>query len=203
MAHKTVLKTETLTGTRTLTAAEGVKYYAFHLDPGGADRTVVMPSETLLSGHAVVLANTADGTEYLTVVASDTTTVVGYLAPGDRAEFICSGTLWSARDRRRGLVLTETLAGARVLTGAEVLKTAVMALDPGGASRNVDLPATSYLLAGVQVTLINTADAAETLTVRLTGGGSTVATVDQNEHVILTCYSATAGSWVGSVSKAT
>jgi hypothetical protein len=90
-----------------------------------------------------------------------------------------------------------------VLTGAEVLKSSVIAFNTGGASRNVDLPATSYLLAGVQFTLINTAGAAETITLRLTGGGATVATIDQNEHAIVTCYSATAGSWVGSVSKST
>lgn len=203
MAHRTQFKSETLTGTRTLTTAEGRGYWAFYLDPGGASRTVVMPSETNCSGHAVTIVNTADGSEYLTVVNSDTSTVVGYVAPADKRMFDCNGTTWQAEYRRRGVVLTETLAGARVLTAAEVLANSVMALDPGGASRNVDLPATSYLLAGVQVTLINTADAAETLTVRLTGGGATVATVDQNEHVILTCYSATAGSWVGSVSKAT
>lgn len=103
---------------------------------------------------------------------------------------------------RRARVLTETLTGARVLTAAEVAANYILALDPGGASRNVDLPATTTL-AGHQVKIVNTADAAETLTVRLTGGGATVATIDQNEHAELTCFSSTAGSWVGSVSKAT
>lgn len=104
---------------------------------------------------------------------------------------------------RQSRVLTETLTGARVLTAAEVADSYYLALDPGGAARNVDLPATSAALAGQSVTIINTADAAESLTVRLTGGGATVATIDQNEHAIFTCFSATAGSWVGMVSKNT
>jgi len=104
---------------------------------------------------------------------------------------------------RRSRVLTETLTGARVLTAAEVSDNLTLALDPGGAARNVDLPATSTDLAGQEFVIINTADAAEALTVRLTGGGATVATIDQNEHAILRCFSATAGSWVGMVSKNT
>jgi len=103
---------------------------------------------------------------------------------------------------RRSRVLTETLGADRVLTAAEVADSYIIALDPGGAARNVDLPVTTAL-AGQEFIIINTADAAETITVRLTAGGATVATVDQNEHARLVCYSATAGSWVGSVSKAT
>lgn len=100
-------------------------------------------------------------------------------------------------------VLAATLTGDRVLTAAEVTNNGIIALDPGGAARNVDLPATSAALAGQSVTIINTADAAEALTVRLTGAGSTVATIDQNENATVICYSATAGSWVGQVGKAT
>lgn len=104
---------------------------------------------------------------------------------------------------RQSRVLTETLTGAKVLTAAEVTENYIYAVDPGGSARNVDLPATSAALAGQEFVIINTADAAETLTVRLTAGGATVATIDQNEHAVVTCYSATAGSWVGAVSKAT
>ena len=104
---------------------------------------------------------------------------------------------------RQSRVLTETLTGARVLTAAEVADNYIYAVDPGGAARNIDLPATSAALAGQEFVLINTADAAEAITVRLTAGGATVATVEQNEHVRLTCVSATAGSWVGMVSKNT
>lgn len=104
---------------------------------------------------------------------------------------------------RQSRVFTETLTAARVLTPAEVTDNYILVLDPGGAARNVDLPATSAALAGQEFKIINSADAAEALTVRLTAGGATVATVDQNEHAVLTCFSATAGSWVGMVSKAT
>jgi len=104
---------------------------------------------------------------------------------------------------RRSRVFTETLAAARVLTPAEVADNYYIVLDPGGAGRNVDLPATSADMAGQEIVIINSADAAETLTVRLTAGGATVATIDQNEHARLICFSATAGSWVGAVSKNT
>lgn len=100
------------------------------------------------------------------------------------------------------LVLSETLTGARVLTEAEVKNYGVWAVDPGGAARNVDLPATTNL-AGHEFEIHNLADAAEAITVRLTGGGATVATVDQNESVTVRCYSSTAGSWRGSVWKNT
>lgn len=104
---------------------------------------------------------------------------------------------------RRSRVLSETLSGARVLTAAEVTDNYILAIDPGGAARNIDLPATSADLAGQEFVLINTADAAESITLRLTGGGATVATIDQNEHATVICHSATAGSWVAAVSKNT
>lgn len=103
---------------------------------------------------------------------------------------------------RKGTVTPSTLAGALVLTEADVRNSYTLTIDPGGAARNVDLPATTNL-EGHEFVIINTADAAETLTVRLTGGGATVATIDQSEHAVLRCYSSTAGAWVGAVSKAT
>ncbi len=99
-------------------------------------------------------------------------------------------------------VLAETLTGARVLTEAEVTNYGYLVLDPGGAARNVDLPATTNLK-GHSVTIINSADAAEALTVRLTSGGATIGTIDQSENATFICYSATAGSWVAQVGKAT
>lgn len=99
-------------------------------------------------------------------------------------------------------VLAETLTGARVLTEAEVKNYGYIVLDPGGAARNVDLPATTNV-AGHSVTIINSADAAEALTVRLTAGGATIGTIDQSENATFICYSATAGSWVAQVGKAT
>lgn len=104
---------------------------------------------------------------------------------------------------RKGTVATPaTLTGALVLTEADVRNHTMIPLDPGGAGRNVDLPATTNL-EGHEFTIINTADAAEDLTVRLTGGGATVATISQSEHAHFVCWSSTAGSWRGSVSKNT
>ena len=107
---------------------------------------------------------------------------------------------------RKSTTLVETLGGARVLTEAEVKNNYMIAFDPGGSTRTVDLPAATTL-AGQEFFIINAADAgSEDLTVRLTGGGATVATVTQNEICHLICWSATASAptpWLGSVSKAT
>jgi len=57
-------------------------------------------------------------------------------------------------------------------------------IDPGGASRNVDLPGPDEGLAdnnGRQYMIVNTADAAEDLTVR-DPSGATVAVISQNER---------------------
>ena len=202
MAHRMSVKSETLTTTRTLSVSESRAYYGWVLDPGGADRTVVLPTETLMSGQLLHVQNSADAAECLLLVASDTTTVVSRLPRGDDAVLLCDGTTWRCRDRRRLCVLTETLANHRVITAAEVVANPIVAFDPGGAARNVDLPVTTAL-AGVQFTIVNTADDAEPLTVRLTGAGATVATIEQSEHAVFTCYAATAGAWVGAVSKAT
>jgi hypothetical protein len=191
-----------------LTAAEVTDAYIVALDPGGAARLVDLPATTDLAGQEFRIYNSADAAETLTVRLTGAGATVVTIAQGEIATLTCfsatagswSGTVARAR---LGTVLTATLAADRVLTAAEAVDNDIIALDPGGAARNVDLPATAATLAGRRIQIINTADAAETLTVRLTAGGTTVATIDQNEHAWLTCYSATAGSWVGSVSKAT
>lgn len=98
------------------------------------------------------------------------------------------------------LTLTETLSGDRVLTAAEFSNYGVIALDPG-AARNVDLPAGSAALAGQKILIRNAADAAETLTVRLTGGGATVATIDQNESAEIHCHGTVAPTFTAVVLK--
>lgn len=102
---------------------------------------------------------------------------------------------------RKQLTLTETLTGARVLTAAEFNDYGVLDLDPGGASRNVDLPAGSAALAGQQTIVRNAADAAETITLRLTGGGATIATIDQNESAIVWCHGTVAPTMLAVVLK--
>jgi len=89
-------------------------------------------------------------------------------------------------------VNTETLAGDKVLVFGDA---PVQALDPGGAGRNIDLPAVTGLEGEVFI-IENTADAAEILTIRLTGGGATVCTPTQNETAIVYCRN---GAWKGIV----
>ena len=69
----------------------------------------------------------------------------------------------------------ETLSGDKTLTDSSDM---VQTLDPGGAGRNVDLPADDV---GLPVYIIaNTADAAEDLTVR-DSGTNTIHAVSQDE----------------------
>lgn len=89
-------------------------------------------------------------------------------------------------------VNTETLAGAKVLVAGDA---PLQHLDPGGAGRNLDLPAVTGM-AGSTFIIKNTADAAEILTIRLTGGGATVCTPTQNETAIVYCDGTT---WHGIV----
>ncbi len=73
---------------------------------------------------------------------------------------------------------TETLAGSKTLTNNDIF---LQYLDPGGAGRNVYLPAAST--DNYAFFIVNTADAAETLTV-LTSSSDSVDTVAQNEAKI-------------------
>lgn len=98
------------------------------------------------------------------------------------------------------LTLTETLAADRVLTAAEFTNYGVIDFDPA-AARNVDLPAGSAALAGQQLLIRNSANAAETITVRLTSGGTTIATLDQNESALVFCHGTTAPTFTAVVLK--
>lgn len=77
----------------------------------------------------------------------------------------------------------ETLSGDKTVAYSDA---AIQVLDPGGAGRNVDLPADSI---GQAYLVVNTADAAEDLTVR-DDGDNTIATVSENEA----CYFVNTGS---------
>lgn len=69
----------------------------------------------------------------------------------------------------------ETLSAAKVLVANDPYE---HALDPGGAGRNIDLP---VAVQGMECLIVNTADAAEDLTVRLTAAGATVAVISQDQ----------------------
>ena len=96
--------------------------------------------------------------------------------------------------------LTETLAADRVLTAAEFYDNGVIDLDPA-AARNVDLPAGSASLAGQTCLIRNAANAAETITLRLTAAGATVATIDQNESALVFCHGTVAPTFTAVVLK--
>ena len=59
----------------------------------------------------------------------------------------------------------ETLTGTRTLTVAEVSAAHIFHFDPGGAGRNLDLPAAASCT-GLVLFIANKADAAEVLTIR-------------------------------------
>lgn len=88
---------------------------------------------------------------------------------------------------------TETLSGTRTITAAEVKESTIFVFDPGGAGRNVDIPAASAANAGSFLVIANAADAAEVLTVR-EGGSTTVVTPTQAETAILF---STGSKWYG------
>lgn len=100
----------------------------------------------------------------------------------------------TGRASRFSVKTNETLTGARVITTDEVERYNALAFDPGGAARNVDLPAEEFCT-GVYLWISNTADAAEIITVRDDAGG-TVVTPTQNEAAFVWCDGV---RWYGSV----
>lgn len=90
-------------------------------------------------------------------------------------------------------VETETLGGTKVLT---TKSPTLQFLDPGGAARNVDLPAEADS-EGLVFIISNEADAAEVITVRNDAAG-TIVTPTQNEAAIVFCNGVTWSGLVGS-----
>lgn len=76
----------------------------------------------------------------------------------------------------------QTLAAALQLTDNDP---DYLAIDPGGSARNVDLPEATAANNGRTFLIYNSADAAETITVRVYGGGTTVGTVAQAKAAIV------------------
>lgn len=91
----------------------------------------------------------------------------------------------TGRSNRFSAKTAETLSGARVITQDEVETYQAFAFDPGGAGRNVDLPAVGAC-AGVYLYISNLADAAEILTIR-NSSGTTIVTPTQNECAFVWC----------------
>lgn len=91
----------------------------------------------------------------------------------------------TGRANRWSVKTAETLSGTRTISTTEVEQYQAFAFDPGGAGRNVDLPAEEFC-AGVYLFISNTADAAEVITVR-NDAGSTIVTPTQNEACMVWC----------------
>ncbi len=206
------VKSVTLAADATITQRTG-NFLA--LDPGGANRNVDLPAEDESEGAVFWVFNAADAAENLVVRAPGPSTVVT-VNQGELAVVGCDGVTWfllgttsvdiSAlnvdtisestadagvtvdgvlnKDARTydANVNDELLAAAKVLVIGDAQ---FQRLDPGGATRLVDLPAEA-VSTGLAYRILNTADAAEDLTVRDDGGG-TIATVSQNEAAWFAC----------------
>ncbi len=87
----TTINTETLSGTKTLVVGDdGIQW----LDPGGADRDVVLPAEALSEDAMFVIVNTSDGAGEELVVKNDGGTTILTLGAGMGGMFGCDATDW-------------------------------------------------------------------------------------------------------------
>lgn len=93
---------------------------------------------------------------------------------------------------RRNTSNVEALAANKALTADDAR---IQVLDPGGAGRDVTLPAEA-VSSGVDFMIHNSADAAEVLTVKDDGGG-TICTPTQNETAYVFCDGSTWRGLVG------
>jgi hypothetical protein len=83
---------ETLAGTRTMTVAELKQYKYWQFDPGGAGRTVALPTAASTGACEIIIRNTADAAEVLTVTADSATVVTPTQA--ETAVLYCDGVAW-------------------------------------------------------------------------------------------------------------
>jgi len=94
-----------------------------------------------------------------------------------------------------GVATVETLTGHRTLTAAEIASTNIFSFDPGGAVRNLILPAEATS-AGQVLFINNSADADEVITILDDASGYTVCTPGQDEAAVIWCDGV---SWFGGV----
>jgi len=85
--------TETLTGNKTLTAAD---LPVQRLDPGGSDRDATLPAEASSTDLTFWIYNDADGSGEDLTVKNDAPAAIVTLAPGMGMMFTCDGTDWAA-----------------------------------------------------------------------------------------------------------
>ena len=83
------LNSETLADNKTLTVNDA---FIQRLDPGGSGRNILLPAEA--QGLHVVINNTADESEALTVKEDGDRTTIVSIAQNEEAELWCDGTEW-------------------------------------------------------------------------------------------------------------
>lgn len=92
-----------------------------------------------------------------------------------------------------GQLAVKELCGELTLTGGLTMTTQhrnILRIDPGGAGRTILLPTEAH---GMWFLIINSADAAETLTVKDDANAITVATLLQNQAGLVFCDQG--GTW--------
>jgi hypothetical protein len=109
-------------------------------------------------------------------------------------------------ESRRGTATAATLTGTTrlryttgdVAAGQVRVLTPTLALDPGGAARVVYLPPASQVLAGVRLSIVNTADAAEALNIvddTVSVSAVSLAAIAQDETGEVICTNGGPGGW--------
>jgi|TARA_Y100000310_G_scaffold232390_2_gene235218 hypothetical protein len=164
-----------------------------NLDPA-ADRTVTLPAVGSSDGLMFYIANKGNALELITVQNAGATKLAT-IGPGESATFVCDGSTWNPHGKTQGGANIETLAATHVLVATSP---EIQTLDPGGAGRDVTLPAAAVGLVNRRFKITNTADAAEDLTVK--DAADTIITVSQNEVGAVWCDGTT---WYGHVGAVT
>ena len=102
----------------------------------------------------------------------------------------------NAHTRFKGSVGVITLAAAYTITADHPM---ILRIDPGGAARDVTLPATGLSTRGLVFVIFNDADAAENLVLKQSNGSTTVITIGQGKAgIVFNDGSASATtSWMG------
>lgn len=162
--------------------------------------TVTVPSGTYralsLLGPSEASSGTALEDQQLEAVTSlDVATHVVWDDDSSARTSLKAAQIRSYADRagakRRADYNTETLSGTKTMTHDDP---EIHFLDPGGAGRTVTLPPEEES-AGLKFIIVNTADAAEVLTIQNDAAG-TICTPTQAETAILVCDGTT---WAGCV----
>ena len=184
--------TTTATGTVALNISSPTIQF---IDPGGAGRTVTLPSEATSDGLDFLISNTGDALENLTV-NDDAAATVEIIGPGQTVHLHCDGTSWKGPGSTRTSVQVTTLAGEGTIAATDP---ETHFIDPGGAGRDVLLPAEASSI-GLRFFIFNTADAAEALTIKEDSDTTTIIVLDQDQHGIVVCNGT---AWLGFIGSET